>query len=68
MATDNSILAKLQKGDSPLGFNGQTPQVNTVAGENGVASLLANSNLDLNDGQTPVTYRDKAPEGQAGRV
>jgi len=68
MATDNSILAKLQKGDSSLGFNGQTPNVNTVAGANGVVSLLANSNLDLNNGQTPVTYKDKAPEGQAGRV
>lgn len=66
MAT--SILDKLQKGDSTLGFNGSTPQVNTVAGENGVESLLAQSNLDLNDGVTPVTYRDKAPEGQAGRV
>ena len=64
----NSILSKLQKGDSSLGFNGGTPSINTVAGENGVQSLLKDSSLDLNDGKTPLTYKDKAPEGQAGRI
>jgi len=64
----DGILDKLLKGDSSLGTNGQTPQVNTTAGENGVESLLASSTLDLNDGATPQTYADKAPEGQAGRI
>lgn len=66
MAT--SILDKLLNGDSSLGTNGQTPPINTVAGENGVESLLAESNLDLNDGATPPTYKNQAPEGQAGRI
>jgi len=68
MAKANGILDKLLNGESSLGTNGQTPQVNTVAGENGVESLLAASVLDLNDGATPTTYKDSAPEGQAGRV
>lgn len=64
----NGLLQKLLKGDSSLGNNGAQPSTNTVAGANGVVSLLANSSLDLNDGATPQTYADKAPEGQAGRV
>lgn len=61
------LLAKLQSGDSTLGFNGETPPINTVAGENGVVTLLSNSELDL-DGQTPTKYSDTAPEGQGGKV
>jgi len=69
MAQATGILAKLKAGGSSLGFNGETPIVNTVAGENGVESLLADSNLDLNDGQTPSnTYKNTAPEGQSGRI
>ena len=64
----NGLLDKLLNGASTLGTNGERPQVNTVAGENGVESLLSDSTLDRNDGQTPETYRDSAPEGQAGRV
>lgn len=64
-----SILERLLGGDSTLGTNGLRPQVNTVAGENGVESLLGESNLDLNDGKTPTdTYKNTAPEGQSGKV
>ncbi len=62
------LLDKLLDGDSTLGTNGQTPQVNTVAGENGVENLLGDSVLDANDGATPPQYKNSAPEGQAGRV
>jgi len=62
------LLNKLLGGDSTLGTNGQTPQVNTVAGENGVENLLADSVLDRNDGNTPEQYKDSAPEGQGGRI
>jgi hypothetical protein len=32
-----------------------------------LASLLPKSTLDL-DGKKPTTYKDKAPEGQSGRI
>lgn len=63
-----SLLEKLLGGESDLGTNGERPIANTVAGENGVANMLAESDLDLNDGETPETYRDRAPEGQGGRI
>ena len=61
------LLDLLTKGASSLGFGGSTPPINTVAGENGVTSLLSESSLDL-DGKTPVKYSDTAPEGQGGKV
>ena len=60
------LLDKLLNGDSTISTNGVTPPINTVAGENGVESLLDSSTLDL-DGQRPTTYAETAPEGQAGR-
>lgn len=61
------ILDRLLSGGSTLGYNGIQPIANTVAGENGVQSLLSESTLDL-DGLTPITYQQTAPEGQGGRV
>lgn len=61
------ILNRLLSGDSTLGYNGIQPIANTVAGENGVQSLLGGSDLSLN-GLTPITYQQTAPEGQSGRV
>ena len=61
------LLDKLLSGESTISTNGATPIINTVAGENGVESLLDSSTLDL-DGQRPTTYADTAPEGQAGRI
>ena len=66
MATPG-LLQKLLNGDSSISTNGETPPINTVAGENGVESLLESSTLDL-DGQTPPKYSDNAPEGQSGRI
>jgi len=62
------LLQKLLNGDSTFGFGGDQPIINTVAGENGVESLLGESTLDLNNGETPQTYADQAPEGQSGRI
>jgi len=36
-------------------------------GQSKLASLLPKSTLDL-DGKKPSTYKDKAPEGQSGRI
>jgi len=61
------LLDRLKSGQSTLGLNGEQPPINTVAGENGVATLLSRSELDLN-GQTPTKYSDTAPESQGGKV
>lgn len=61
------LLQKLLNGGSTISTNGETPPINTVAGENGVESLLDSSTLDL-DGIRPPTYADNAPEGQSGRI
>tara|TARA_B100002019_G_scaffold261592_2_gene248459 strand:+ start:157 stop:348 length:192 start_codon:yes stop_codon:yes gene_type:complete len=61
------LLAKLQSGDSVLGYNGEVPPTNTVAGANDPSVFFAGSQLDL-DGETPTTYADTAPEGQGGKV
>tara|TARA_R110002167_G_scaffold92232_4_gene247805 strand:- start:6254 stop:6454 length:201 start_codon:yes stop_codon:yes gene_type:complete len=61
------LLKKLLDGDSTISTHGLTPIINTVAGENGVESLLDESTLDL-DGVRPPTYSDNAPEGQSGRI
>ena len=52
------LLQKLLNGDSTVSTNGETPIINTIAGENGVESLLDSSTLDS----------DNAPEGQSGRI
>ena len=39
----------------------------TYTGQTKLASLLPKSTLDL-DGKKPTTDKDKAPEGQSGRI
>jgi len=54
------LLTKLQAGDSTLGYNGEVPPTNTVAGNNTPNVFLAGSELDL-DGETPTKYSDNPP-------
>ena len=61
------ILEKLLGGASSLSTNGEPPQINTTAGENNTDRFFKGSVLDL-DGITPEKYKDKAPEGQSGRI
>ena len=61
------LLAKLQSGDSDLGYNGEKPVPTTVAGRNSPKTFFAGSDLDL-DGATPTKFSDIAPEGQGGKV
>lgn len=52
LTTKGTVLKK-----DPITYTGQTK----------LANLLPKSTLDL-DGKKPVTYKDKAPEGQSGRI
>jgi len=52
LTTKGTVLKK-----DPIAYTGQTK----------LASLLPKSTLDL-DGKKPTTYKDKAPEGQSGRI
>lgn len=61
------ILEKLLGGVSALSTSGEQPQINTTAGENNVQRFFEGSALDLN-GEDPIKYKDKVPEGQAGRI
>ena len=62
-----SILDRVLGGDSTLSTNGEQPMINTNAGENTIQRFFEGSNLDM-DGETPIKYSDKAPEGQSGRI
>lgn len=66
-----ALLDKLEKQGSNLtAFNGATP--NKYDKESGLVTpdtkiIASDSVLDL-DGKKPSTYRDNAPENQAGRI
>ena len=57
-----AILDKLNTQGSTLK---KTPTAYTQ--QTKLVSLLPKSSLDL-DGKKPTTYKDKAPEGQSGRI
>ena len=61
------ILDRLKKGDSTLSTSGLKPMSNTVAGENKVTEFFKGTSLGLS-GAAPQSYKDKAPEGQSGRI
>ena len=62
-----SILDRVLDGDSAFSTNGEKPLINTTAGENTIQRFFEGSVLDM-EGETPIKYADKAPEGQSGRI